>query len=164
MTVSIDTSDLVRLKKRIDAVLEVSKKPQLVLMQLAKGIIEQTQARIQYEKTAPDGTPWPAWSPEYAKTRDGGDSLLMDSEEMYGDFHSKVNRSGLMVWNDAVYAGAQNFGRPEINLPARTFMGFSDDNVRNINDWLAGILLGAVKGAKVQNTTRKKIKGKGKRK
>lgn len=165
MSVSIkaDPRELERLKKRIDSILEISAKPQLLLMQLGQGIIQQTQARIEYEKAAPSGQKWAPWSANYAATREPGDSLLIDSRELQDSFQKKVSRNQLAIWTDIEYAGAHQFGVSENNLPARPFLGFSEENLRNIDDWLASILLGGVRGAKVQQTTRKKVKGRGKR-
>lgn len=158
MTVTISTngSELARIAKRLQAVLEIAKKPQLINMQIAQGVIDQTVARIEYEKTDPAGKRWAPWSEAYARTRDAGDSLLIDSRDMIDSFQRKVNRTGFAVWTDIEYAGAHNFGAPSRGIPKRQFMGFSRENLRNIDEWLGQILLNGVGAAKVKQTTRKK--------
>lgn len=156
--VEIKGKELDRLAKRLKAVLEVAEKPQLLLMQLAKGVIQQTEARIEYEKESPDGKAWAPWSASYAATRDEGDSLLIDSRDLIDSFEKKVTRNSFAVWTDVEYAGVHQNGFG--NIPARPFLGFSDENLRNIDEWLGSILLNATKGARVAQTTRKKVRKK----
>ena len=151
---SVDDEELKRLAKRVQAVLEVAKKPQMVLFQLAQGVVDQTVARIEYEKTAPDGTRWAPWSPRYAATRDPGDSLLIDSRDLVDSIESRVAGKSFAVWTEIEYAGPLQFGTSR--MPARPFLGVSRENQEAIESWLETILLNAVKGAKVKQTTRGK--------
>jgi phage virion morphogenesis protein len=157
VTVSIDTSteELARLQSRLTAVLEVATKPQLILMQLAKGVIAQTVQRIEVDKESPAGQPWAPWSTAYAATRDEGDSLLIDSRDLVDSFEFKVTRNSFAVWTDVEYAGVHQFGGGN-NIPARPFLGVSSDNAENIGEWLQGILLNSSRGAKIRQTTRGK--------
>ena len=40
-----------------------------VLANIGALVESQTRRRVSSDKTAPDGTPWPAWSPAYSATR-----------------------------------------------------------------------------------------------
>lgn len=158
VSISTETNELDRITQRIKAVLEVATKPQLMLMQLAKGVIAQTQHRIEVEKTSPEGEAWAPWSRDYAATRDAGDSLLIDSREMLDSFSYKVSRSGFTLESSSEYAGYHQTGTAD--MPARPFFGLSDENARNINEWLEQALLNGQRGVKVKQTTRGKRKRK----
>lgn len=161
MTVSISTNDeeLLRLQKRIDAVMEIAKRPQLLLADVAKGIIAQTVMRIEVEKESPEGRPWKEWSAGYAATRDPGDSLLVDTRELVGSFEYKIGKAGFSVFTDLDYAGVHQTGGGN-SIPARPYLGISEDNAKNIGEYLESVLLNAVASTPVKQTTRKRGKRK----
>jgi len=113
-----------------------------LLYSLGAEIESQTRRRVLVEKTAPDGTPWAPWSPGYAATRGGGQSLLMDSGQMVMSLYQRVESHAVVVGTNKVYAADHQFGKDR--LPARPFLGFSDDNLRDLEsvatDYLSQIL------------------------
>lgn len=109
--------------------------PGALKRQLGRILVAQTQKRITDEKAAPDGTPWEPWSPEYAKTRTGANSLLRDSDALLNSIRASVTKAGVSVDSDVPYAARQNTTRP--------FFGLSDENAEEIanfvNGWMAKI-------------------------
>lgn len=79
----------------------------------------QVRRRIQNEKTAPDGTAWPAWSEQYAKTRHGGQSLLSGEGELLSSIENQLLSHAVAIGTPLVYGGVhQNGFDGRINVPA----------------------------------------------
>lgn len=103
----------------------------------------QTQTRIQSDKTDPMGAAWEAWSEKYAATRHGNDSLLMSSgkKKKRGGGHLRDSithevkfgsEAEVEVGTNVVYGPAHQYGRPEINLPKRPYLGVGPEDEREI--------------------------------
>lgn len=101
---------------------------------------DQIKLRIADEKTAPDGTPWAPWSEAYDETRNHAvHSLLVDVGQP-GLLSSIANASRgpeARVGSALVYAAVQHFGSEEGaegNIPARPYMGVSEDGAGAVLD------------------------------
>lgn len=105
---------------------------------LAAVLEAQTRRRILTEKTAPDGSKWPAWSTPYAATRGGGDSLLVDSHDLEKSIKGTSEGAIATVLADTVYAAIQNFGGR--GIPARTYLGISTENETELTDTIRAVL------------------------
>ncbi len=70
----------------------------------------QTRRRIADEKTAPDGSPWPDWSPEYKKTRHGNQSLLQGGGDLLDSITSVVQRNQVRIGSPLPYSGVHQDG------------------------------------------------------
>lgn len=96
---------------------------------------DQTKLRIADEKTAPDGTPWAAWSPGYAaslkrRNRVTARSLLV-GEGNPGLLESIQNYTAgevAEVGTNLIYGATHQFGDPDRNIPARPYLGLSAAN------------------------------------
>lgn len=96
----------------------------------------QVRDRIRNDKTTPEGEPWPAWSPNYAKTRNEGQSLLEGHGDLLQSMTYEVDGDGTAVeiGSPLVYAAIQNFGGKSdmapgpAGIPAREYLGLSEDN------------------------------------
>lgn len=109
----------------------------------AGGILESsTKRRIGEEKTAPDGTPWPEWSDEYAATREGHHSLLVDENDLLESVQSFSTGSDAIVGSNLVYAARRHFGGEELGFadPGRPYLGMSGRDELDINDLVIGRL------------------------
>lgn len=137
------------LQRHIDRMLQLDKRG--LLDAVGAEVESQTRRRIASEKTGPDGKPWAAWSAAYAKTRHGGQSLLQSEGHLLDSitYVVAIDGSSVDVGSNMVYAAIQNFGGAKVGkpgLPARPFLGFSDDNRSDlrgvINKWLEQNWLG----------------------
>ena len=119
------------------------------LLHQVGGLLEsQTRDRIANEKKDPKGKDWVPWSENYAKTRHSGHSLLQNEGDMLDSIQYVVSSGSVEVGTNMVYGKTQQYGRPKDGIPARPFLGLSDDNIEEINDeiesWLRdemGLLL-----------------------
>lgn len=132
--------------------------------ELLGGVIALTESqvrrRIEFEKTAPDGTPWPAWSRAYAEMQIGkAGSLLQASGALLDSIVSGVENGEAFVGSPLVYAAIHNDGgttkphrivanekralsfggrvmkavnHPGSRVPARTYLGYSDENIDEV--------------------------------
>lgn len=90
----------------------------------------QTVARFE-DKEAPDGSSWKTWDPKYAerKRKSGsGGSILQDSGQLRGSITGAVESTGLVVGSREVYARVHQEGWPDKNIPARPYLGISQEN------------------------------------
>ena len=107
-------------------------------------ITDSTVNRLVNSKQGPEGETWPAWSDEYARTRHAGNSLLIGEGHMRDSIQHEVfgNRSAPAVGVGAyVLQGATHqFGDEDRGIPARPFLGLSDDDRVRIEDLVIGDL------------------------
>lgn len=89
----------------------------------------QTRRRISKERSGPEGETWPEWSPRYAKTRHSRQSLLISKGHLVDSISDFVDNEQAGWGSPLIYAAAQQFGRPEIQLPARPYLGISEANL-----------------------------------
>ncbi|EGQ7799293.1 phage virion morphogenesis protein [Vibrio parahaemolyticus] len=81
------------------------------LLDVMGALVEsQTRRRIADEKTAPDGSPWPDWSPEYKKTRHGNQSLLQGGGDLLDSITYVVQRNQVRIGSPLPYSGVHQDG------------------------------------------------------
>lgn len=100
----------------------------------------QTRHRIEEEQTGPEGETWPEWSPKYEAWRDKkgfpNQGKLILHDWLVRTLDAFVDKEQAGWGTDRPYAAAQQFGRPEIHLPARPYLGISEANLAELADVL----------------------------
>ena len=110
----------------------------------------QTRRRIEIERTAPDGTPWPEWSDAYARTRHGGHELLQAEGNLLDSIQSLAGADLVETGSNLVYAALHQFGGEPVDIPveARAYLGIGPDSEAGLdailNDWADGIVAEAL--------------------
>ena len=138
LQLNINMSQIDRLGVRIQALGNIDRSD--LLEGIAAEVESQTRRRLSEEKTAPDGTPWVAWSDDYAATRHGGHSLLEGDGALIDSIESVVSDDSVEIGSNLIYAAIQNLGGTEdmaagpAGIPARQWLGFSGDNLIDINN------------------------------
>lgn len=97
------------------------------------------RARLLDDKRAPDGAPWAPWSPAYARRRGGRGSLLRRDGHLADSITREVDRDGVSIGSNRVYAAIHQFGGPvgksgAGEMPARPYLGISDDERDDIGE------------------------------
>lgn len=139
-----DFSDLDRLQTRLDRLAKADRSQ--LLEDLGAVLESSTRARIQSEKSGPDGEPWPDWSPAYAETRHGGHSLLSADGGLLNSIRSDVRGDEVEVGTNLVYGAVHQFGGAEVDMPipARPYLGVSaqdeSDMLAVADEWLDELL------------------------
>ena len=100
-------------------------------------VVSQTEERIARSKTAPDGTPWLALNPAYAKRKKKGGGIL----ELEGDLrdslvHLVTGKTSVRVGTNLVYAATHQFGDQKRGIPQREFLGLSPADEEAINEMI----------------------------
>lgn len=153
-TIDLDLRQLVGFQHKLDRLLNFDRGE---LLQGLGALLElQTKRRIEVEKAAPDGRPWPNWTPSYASQRPGGTSLLQSSNHLLQSILNKVEGDSVAVGSPLEYARIHNDGgttsahviravngkalaipgvgpRTQVNhpgsvIPQRQYLGISADN------------------------------------
>jgi phage virion morphogenesis protein len=152
LSVRLESADLARLNSRISKLLHDTLNLEPVWAEAAEYMKNSTANRILRTKMSPEGERWEALS-DVTIALKGHDRPLFQSGELAGGINIlDVSNDGFMITADAPYAsymqkgvkkvkGAFKSKRPQPQIPARPFMGFSDENVRRISkmvrDYLA---------------------------
>jgi phage virion morphogenesis protein len=128
----VDTRGIERLARRIGKLASAQRGE--LLDAIGFEVENQTRRRISDEKRAPDGTPWPDWSPRYAQTRHGGHSLLQGEDDLLDSIQYLVRGDQVEVGSNLVYAAIHQFGGAEVGMPipARPYLGVSPENEADI--------------------------------
>ncbi len=128
--------------------------PAVMLADIGEELLVSTRARAAAE-VDPAGLPWAPLSPRYArrkaKLRPGLPTLKFDNHLLGDRLVYQVNGPELAVGTSGPYAAAQQFGRPEANLPARPFLGLSEEDNAAVLRITAKHLLDAIRGSTAQN-------------
>lgn len=116
--------------------------PEPAFAELGEHLLISTRERFDAQQ-APDGTPWAPLSPRYAARKPKNEDKILVLDGFLLDLmRYQADASGLAFGTDRVYGAAHQFGRPEINLPAREFLGLSADDaeaaVEIFTDYVSG--------------------------
>ncbi|WP_417262622.1 phage virion morphogenesis protein [Celeribacter sp.] len=111
---------------------------------------DQVKRRISDEKTAPDGSSWEAWSAGYAaqlqeRGKTAG-SLLEQSGDLRDSIQHFSRGDDVHVGTPLIYGAIHQFGgdvsQGHPAIPARPYLGISDENAREIKELVIGQLEG----------------------
>lgn len=96
------------------------------------GVAESAaRRRLAEDREGPDGTPWPAWSEAYARTRHGNQSLLQSEGHLIDSLQSVViGDDTVLEGSPLVYAAIHQFGGEPVGMaiPERPYLGLSSDD------------------------------------
>jgi phage virion morphogenesis protein len=98
---------------------------------------------------APDGTPWAPLSPKtLARKHKKGRPLdtLVESGDLRDLLRYQASDDGLEFGTDRRYGAPHQFGREEAGIPARPFLGLSEDDKAAVLDILQEHLEGGLGG------------------
>lgn len=128
-----DFSSLTRLEERLQRLARIDR---LQLLDELGGVLEtQTKRRIQEEKESPEGEPWTNWSENHAISRHSGHSLLEQEGHLGGEITHVVAGDAVEVGTNLIYAATHQFGSDDWrNIPARPYLGLSEDNEAELLD------------------------------
>lgn len=103
------TQELQRYQQLMDTLGDPKHKAEL--LDALGGIVEsQTRRRIADEKSAPDGSSWPAWSDAYSKTRHGNQSLLRGEGDLLDSIQYIVEKNQVRIGSPLPYAAVHQDG------------------------------------------------------
>lgn len=146
VSIQVEARTFAEARRLLDAYVTFDAAP--LLEEIAALGESQTRRRISEEKTAPDGTPW---APNRAGTpilTETGQHLLASlafhssgEEAVWGAAweHAHVHQEGAVITAKSApfltfFAGGKFISKKSVTIPARPFVGLSDDNRDEIED------------------------------
>lgn len=119
-------------RRALERLMRRGSKPSDALKDAGEALINSHRERFRSQQ-APDGSPWEPLSKKYqARKRRNKNKILVLDGHMGTQFSYKQAGNDLKFGTNRVQAAAQHFGRKEINLPARPFLGLSDDDRKEV--------------------------------
>lgn len=146
LSVEWDAEDLRRVEAVFDRILRETRNPTPLHRDIGEYLLPAHQDRIE-AGISPDGTPFAPLSDDYRtsarKQRSrGADKILILDDFLHGDLAYFADIEGLELGTNTLYGASHQFGRDDI--PARPFLGFSDDDIAEIEqialDYLEDLL------------------------
>lgn len=137
--ITVDMRQLAGLQSRIDRLIGLvgDELPDAIGALLASS----AQGRINGdEHRAPDGSQWPEWSGKYSQRRPAGKSLLRDSGALVDALQHEHSADTVTVFAAVGWAATHQFGDPARNIPARPYLGMSNQDVHDIEDLVDGMV------------------------
>jgi len=106
--------------------------------------LNSTRARIENQES-PSGHPWAALSERYRqRKRRNKDKLLISRGHLMGTLNYQASAQEVAVGSPLIYAATHQFGDERRGIPARPFLGLSDEDrdelLRVVNDHLSAAL------------------------
>lgn len=148
LKLEIDDHDFRRLTKRIEGLLNDVLEMHSVYAQAADYMKRSTENRLLRTKTSPDGERWEALRDVTVNLK-GHDTILFETGDLANSIQvSDVSNDGFELISNSPHASFMQEGIKRTRgmiknkvVPARPFMGFSDENKRRIatmiRDYLA---------------------------
>lgn len=117
---------------------------------IGEELVTQTMDRFDEQKD-PDGESWPV----SIRVSQSGGETLSDNGDLKGSIHATADSEGVAVGTNKIYAAIHQFGGPirvknakylkfniagrwsnktEVNIPKRSYLGVSDDDLEAINE------------------------------
>ena len=146
ITIKIDNENVLN---ALDRLSKASANPRPAKLAIGESLVESTKKRFD-TSTAPDGTPW---APNSAATlkRKRGTKPLIGEGTLRDEIAYAENGDDLIIFSPMKYAAMQHFGGkksefPNLwgNIPARPFLGISEDDeemiIETISDYLRSVI------------------------
>lgn len=156
ITVTIDDSEV---RRAFAQLLDVMDDTTPVMSAIGTGLVGSTHQRF-ITQTDPDGAAWAALDPEYAQGK-RNTRILTESGRLRDSINSEAGRDEVRVGTNVIYAAIHQFGgviKPvsashlffriggrlivadQVTLPARPFLGISDEDEAQIAEIVFGFV------------------------
>ena len=96
-------------------------------------------------EVSPDGAPWAPLDPKHrARKKRNPDKVLVLDTHLRDTLRYQVGDDSLSFGTDRIYGATHQFGAPERGIPARPFLGLSEDDRREVLEILQEHLAGGI--------------------
>jgi len=110
---------------------------------IGEHLIESTRQRFD-DQTAPDGTAWDALADRtIARKSRNHDAILREYGGLEDSIHYALSDTDVEVGTNLIYGATHQFGADERSIPARPFLGVTDEDEHEIAQ-IIGDALGSV--------------------
>lgn len=108
-----------------------------VYRDIGEQIQNQTKQRFR-DQVDPDGIPWADYAPlddEYqARKEKNADKILVLNGYLANGIHYQATEEQVEIGSDKKYAATHQYGREADGIPARPFLGLSDEDKAEVLD------------------------------
>lgn len=114
----------------------------LLCASIGQKLSDSTKERMTRQET-PDGGSWEALDPNYELRRKAiwGDRPILDlSGFLFESIAYESNAKEIRVGSSAIYAGTHQYGLPQKNVPARPYLGLSEEDKSTITNLFSAFL------------------------
>jgi phage virion morphogenesis protein len=132
--ISVDVLGVSAISKEINRLLQQGQNLAPAFRDIGEHFITSTQQRFR-DQESPDGEAWELLSVDTIlnKALTGqSDSILRGYGTLADTLNYQLNNDQLMFGTNMEYGASHQFGRDEINLPAREFLGVSNEDETEI--------------------------------
>ncbi len=123
------SSETARTRKRLEGLTRL--RLEALLDDLGAHMLEANRHRLDNLKTDADGQAWAPWSAKYAAKRGSGE-MLESSGDLLDSLTINQGPDGVSVGSNLLYAIVHLLGSTNRNIPARPFLGFSDEDMEEL--------------------------------
>lgn len=117
-----------------------------VFQDIGEAMLNVTRERFT-SQTAPDGSSWAALSPDYAQRKPRNkDKILTLRGALRGLLNYQPSPKDVRIGTPLIYGATHQFGNPNLNIPARPFLGLSTRDEQELLDILNDHLSRALQG------------------
>ena len=160
MRINIDLDDHA-VRQAFNRLLSAGADVSPLLQDVGERLLTSTKDRFDDQK-APDGTPWaPLSAATKARKKKNKDKILIQDGYLKGQIDYQIGGDTLLVGSSLIYASTHQFGAekgsfgktkrgapiPWGDIPARPFLGLSDDDRRDILEIVSDYIAETVAGA-----------------
>ncbi|MCO6441341.1 MAG: phage virion morphogenesis protein [Nitrococcus mobilis] len=139
--VNIDVDDR-EIRRVLNALIRRAADLRPAFEDIGEALLNSTRDRFETQQ-APDGSPWAPLSPRYqARKRRNRDKILVLDGYLMGLLRYQASDDELRVGTDRIYGATHQFGDPRRNIPARPFLGLSEEDRSMVLEVLREYLLG----------------------
>lgn len=136
--IEIEVKGLDRVQKRLNELARRLEDPTDAFYDIGRYVVDRTRDRIE-AGVSPDGTPWPPLTEATRRSKHKNkDKPLQLEGDLFDSIKAEPSRTGVVVGSDRPYAATHQFGRPGggwggSDIPARPFLGLSDEDIAEID-------------------------------
>jgi phage virion morphogenesis protein len=138
LTIEVNDRPVLAALERLFARME---DPAPALRDIGETLLNSHRRRFE-EGIAPDGTPWVPLSPAYQRRKKKNQDKILVLDGHLEMLNYDVKPDGLELGTNRIYGATHQFGAPERNIPARSFLGLSDDDRTDVLEILREYLRG----------------------
>ncbi|GFM37681.1 phage virion morphogenesis protein [Desulfovibrio psychrotolerans] len=157
ITFTIRPQGLDAIEARLGRLLAAGNDLRSAMDEIGSQVLQRTQRRFE-EQQGPDGTDWPELSPVTVRKRGDTGPILRITGHLYGSLEYKAQPDAVEIGSNWPYARIHQLGAaqgssgrtrrngpiPWGDIPARPYLGLSDDDAADVQDIIFHYLAGAL--------------------
>lgn len=131
-TIKVEVDDA-KVQQALARVARIASDARPLFTEIGSALEASTRERFELGK-GPDGNAWEGLQPA-TRRRKRNPRILVERGDLLNSIAFEAGSDFVqIVAGPTQYAATHQFGRPEVNIPARPYLGLSDDDLREIDE------------------------------